>query len=235
MFNIKNNILNNEIHIYWTNTSIYKKYIFHVASTLSNTEIEIAGKYKFKRDKERYLISRYLLKKILSGYTDIPANNIIIKNSFYGKPEIENELKIKFNLSHSGDKIVFAFTLNNEIGIDIEKIEFSVNHMEIAENYFSEDEIFLLKKQKEDIVNNFYYIWTRKEALLKAIGVGMLPDLKKISAIKNYFLPDLELKEINLNKEKVWYIESIDIDNSYKTSIAYKRQTKNIMIKEIIL
>lgn len=235
MFNIKNNILNNEIHIYWTNTSIYKKYIFHVASTLSNTEIEIAGKYKFKRDKERYLISRYLLKKILSGYTDIPANNIIIKNSFYGKPEIENELKIKFNLSHSGDKIVFAFTLNNEIGIDIEKIEFSVNHMEIAENYFSEDEIFLLKKQKEDIVNNFYYIWTRKEALLKAIGVGMLPDLKKISAIKNYFLPDLELKEINLNKEKVWYIESIDIDNSYKTSIAYKGQTKNIMIKEIIL
>ena len=235
MFNIKNNILNNEIHIYWTNTSIYKKYIFHVASTLSNTEIEIAGKYKFKRDKERYLISRYLLKKILSGYTDIPANNIIIKNSFYGKPEIENELKIKFNLSHSGDKIVFAFTLNNEIGIDIEKIEFSVNHMEIAENYFSEDEIFLLKKQKEDIVNNFYYIWTRKEALLKAIGVGLLPDLKKISAIKNYFLPDLELKEINLNKEKVWYIESIDIDNSYKTSIAYKGQTKNIMIKEIIL
>lgn len=235
MFNIKNNILNNEIHIYWTNTSIYKKNIFHVASTLSNTEIEIAGKYKFKRDKERYLISRYLLKKILSGYTDIPANNIIIKNSFYGKPEIENELKIKFNLSHSGDKIVFAFTLNNEIGIDIEKIEFSVNHMEIAENYFSEDEIFLLKKQKEDIVNNFYYIWTRKEALLKAIGVGLLPDLKKISVINNYFLLDLELKEINIDKENIWYIESIDIDNSYKTSIAYKRQTKNIMIKEIIL
>ena len=239
LFSNKKNISEKEIHLYTIKLENTPIKFSEINFDLSTQDLATVDKFKFDKDRKRFIISRYFLRTLLADYLGTPTKEIRIITNHYGKPELDSTIQknIQFNISHSGHFILFAINLNNEIGIDIEKIDGTINHLEIAENYFSNDEIRLLKKtgKKEDMIKNFYYIWTRKEALLKAIGIGLLPDLKKISVIYNHFDLDLELNQLNFDKKNIWNIESLEIDNSYKTALAYEGKTKKILIKNIDL
>ncbi len=97
----------------------------------------------------------------------LPENPEIIKDS---KPYLRGFPDFHFNISNSGDFVAVAFA-DTPIGIDIE-VHRDVN-LKISERYFTADE----KNYVKDNIS-FFYVWTRKEALLKQIGVG----LKEISS-----------------------------------------------------
>ncbi len=149
---------------------------------LSRDEIQRAKKFKFQIDRERYIIARAILRILLGKYTDQNPTNIRFKYTSYGKPYIENKNNLKFNISHSGDKAVFGFNLNNEVGIDIEKLKGDFDVLELAQNFFSKTEIAALKQiPKDQLSRAFYRCWTRKEAFIKAKGSGLSFPLNKFA------------------------------------------------------
>lgn len=141
-------------------------------------------KYKKNEDRKNYLYSRILLKTYLPQYTGIPYENIIFKREKYGKPVIEKS-DICFNLSHTMGMAVLAISPGKSVGIDIEYVRnISDPGYKIMEKCFHPEEIkYVHKKGNKSFAEAFFTIWTRKEAILKRNGTGMICDMKAINTM----------------------------------------------------
>lgn len=200
---------------------------------LSETEQNEIKRLKFDKDKNIKTISRFLLRILLSRYLNKKPEEIILVRNKFGKPELvgDQSQKIKFNYSHSDKFIIFAFILEDEIGVDIEKINLSINHTELADNNFSKHEINHLKISGFEIVEKFFGIWTRKEALLKAAGIGLTIDLKLIDVLHE----EVEFLEKNIgtNILKNFRIKDLSIDPAFKSAVAYSGSKREFIIQNV--
>lgn len=122
----------------------------------------------FKKDKKLSLGAGALLEYVLSahGVTDLTFTTEHNK-----KPRLANEDGIKFNISHSGTKVICAVS-DNDIGCDVEKI--TDIDMEIAKRFFFAEEYKALMKCADRAERNdlFFRYWTLKESFMKATGLG---------------------------------------------------------------
>lgn len=228
-----------EIKIYSLNYQTISNEIFSLKDNITSPEISIANKFKYEKDKSRYIIARSFLRKILSNILGINPLDIIISTNKFGKPVLDHKKysNIKFNLSHSGDIIVYAFSLFNEVGIDIEILDSTINHLEIAKNCFSSEETLFLKNSKNqfEMTDKFFRIWTRKEALLKAVGTGLLPELKQIDVLQDVIKLDLFSIESLGNQNNIFSVIDLSINTNYRSAIAYLGEEKTINIDQITI
>jgi 4'-phosphopantetheinyl transferase len=164
---------------------------------LDDYEKNRAEKFYFEDDKVRYILSRSILKKLLSCIFKIEIDTITIDYSA-SKPVIRH-LPVQFNISHSGD-FVFIGISKAVIGVDIEKINPDFEYKDIINRYFDSNEIETIE-QSENQVFKFYKYWTRKEAFLKAWGTGLDFDLESINVSdrNNDAQPDYFIKSALLN------------------------------------
>lgn len=134
-------------------------------------------RYKTPGDFHRSLVSKLILKKVLSDRGQEKEFAQIQKNEF-GKYFIPGN--IDFSISHTADKVIVALAENVKIGVDVELK--SKGTLLLAERFFCEGEVEWLKEQN-DLQEAFTYIWTRKEALVKAAGTGIRMPLKSFSVL----------------------------------------------------
>jgi 4'-phosphopantetheinyl transferase len=151
---------------------------------LSPVEAERAQNFRFDGDRNRYIIQHGIVRLLLAGYVGVEPNAVMIRSDARGKPylaEIAGRKSPQFNLSSSDCHSAFAFSLSGSIGVDIEKIR-TIEEMEgIALRHFTPNEKELvLRGAIEARVRSFYRIWVRKEAVLKAHGVGLLRGLDSV-------------------------------------------------------
>ncbi len=159
----------NEIHVWSADleTSPYQQN----TDFLSQDECERANRFKFPIHRQRFIAARSLLRAIISFYTDVSPAKIIFSYNDDKKPFLQN-VPLMFNLSHSDHMVVYAFTMQYAIGVDIEKIQ-SEYHEGVAERFFSKQENEALHHLPKDKQASFFYqIWAYKEAIIKAIGKG---------------------------------------------------------------
>ena len=104
---------------------------------------------------------------------------ITVAYGAHGKPYVQNEPQIHFNLSHSGDYVLAAFS-PVEIGCDIQRITQNARSERIAARFFTEAE-----QQALAAGMDFYRIWARKESYIKCTGAGMACDLRSFSVVED--------------------------------------------------
>lgn len=170
--------------------------------------------YKWE-DAQRALISRVMIRSLISKKFGPKISDIKIRNNRFGKPYINNE-KFHFNLSHSGDWIV-CITDSDRVGIDIEEIV-EVDLEEISK-FFSENEqldLMLVNKCKRS--DFFFDLWSLKESYIKAVGEGLSIKLASFSIRKTSHSIHIE------GGEGEYYFKQYDIDSAYKLSICAKSQ-----------
>lgn len=145
---------------------------------LSNEEKNHINNYFFTQDRHRFLVTRVLVRTILSQYALISPTEWIFGKTPYGKPYIMNNnpftQKISFNLSHSKDFILLGVTMNRKIGVDIENLCDRPAPLDLVETYFANCEIeFFQKLPLRQRSEYFFRYWTLKESYLKARGIGL--------------------------------------------------------------
>jgi 4'-phosphopantetheinyl transferase len=215
------NLLEDEIHVWLINiTKCLFEYRF-ISSILSKDELSHVNNFKHKKDKISFLSRRYALRKILSLYLDADPKKISFNVNENQKPFIEvsiNNGKFSFNLSHSDSLAVLAVCRDNNVGVDVEKINAFVSIDGFEKLFFSDKEILSVNVDGRFKVNEFYKVWTRKEALLKAVGVGLnYNDLRAVCTV---------------NDEYVWgggnnyRMESVEVAKGYFCSIAFEDDLK---------
>jgi 4'-phosphopantetheinyl transferase len=145
---------------------------------LSQKEIERASKFIFPKDKNLYTISHAFLNRELSRRTNISFEDLVIATNQFDKPYICDN-SFFFNLSHSNNSWSIGFCKEADIGIDIEWIKDNKNFTDIISHYFTVEEQKNVTEAPLPLYK-FYEIWTRKEAILKAIGLGLNYPLDKV-------------------------------------------------------
>ena len=174
-----------EIHIYYLCEDSRYNYNNSFINNLSDDEINKINRFIFEKDRITHTISKGTLRYIMSGYLNLKPEEIIFNQNEYGKPfisEDQNPEKIQFDLSHSGDMIIYAISKGRNIGIDIQEIKDSDSVIDIVEHYFSETEKSAFRSlPDEQKLKGFHSCWARKEAYIKALGLGLSYPLNSFS------------------------------------------------------
>jgi 4'-phosphopantetheinyl transferase len=161
-----------QIHGLWLNASDAE--LAHYRSTLSLEERSRAERFSFENLKRSYTLSRGGLRILLAHYLNCSPNEIGIICGPRGKPALRDRSRIRFNMSHSGQMALYAFTHDCELGVDVEYLRPLDDSEAIAKRYFSAAEVTeLLSLKPQERALAFFRCWTRKEAYIKAIGEGL--------------------------------------------------------------
>jgi len=147
---------------------------------LSPAESIRAERFHFERDRDRFVCGRGLLRTILGRYLATDPRELRFVEGPHGKPELSSSASsLRFNLSHSDDLMLLAVTHVRAVGIDLEMIRENVPVETLADYYFEPADAWHLRLlPPPQRVWEFYELWTRTEAQLKADGAGIAHGLK---------------------------------------------------------
>ena len=193
---------------------------------LSDDEIARAKKFHFSRDKDSFVRARAALKCILARYVPYLPNRIRFFYKPNGKPELlatQNNIGLNFNLSHSGDFAIIGVTLGRRIGVDVERYR-TLEFLEIARRYFSSSESRQLTAlPPNELQNNFFACWTRKEAFLKALGEGIGVLLPHVSVtVAQFESPKLIEFQGNADASLRWSLADTQVSDGYAAALAFE-------------
>ncbi len=220
----------NEISVFAFDLPSGKKCLREFESFLSNEEIERANRFHFSKDKNNFIVSHGILRLILSWYLNVKPTDIIFIFNKYGKPYLYNSKNIKFNISHSKNKLLMGFSNGIHVGIDIEFMNVVFAKGDIAKNYFSPDEVKKLKTlSAKNIVEGFYNCWTRKEAFIKGVGMGLSIPLDSFDV---ELLPGRQPTIIDVrfdeSEKGKWELFNLDIYENYRSALAVREHNVKI-------
>jgi 4'-phosphopantetheinyl transferase len=150
------------------------------SATLSHEEQKRAQRLVKPRDQYRFRAAHRSVRRILGRYLDQAPASLVFEANQAGKPLLkatDRSHRISFNLAHSGRYGLLAVGGNREVGVDIE-IERTLDDLVgVARQIMSPAEWQSFQSIQSDSAQAvFFGLWTRKEALLKAIGTGLLTD-----------------------------------------------------------
>jgi len=221
----------NQINIHYVEIKNHKQHLDFYESLLSKEEKDKIKQLYFERDQQCAIISRGMLRCLLSQHINTNPLHIHFRYSQHGKLFLEE--KIHFNVSHSKNIIAYAITNHNEIGIDVEYVQPREHWEQIANYNFSEQEKFWIKKTRiDDRLAAFYTCWTCKEAYIKATGKGFRIPLNKFSINLESNKKAKSLHYVDQPNNSLNYsVYTLDILNNYKMAICIKANpNKNLLI-----
>lgn len=167
-------------------------------------------------DKNRFVAAHGILS-LLSK--QIMGTNAQIVLNEYGKPHFLDS-DLQFNISHSGNIILLAFAINAPIGVDVEE-EREIDNLEcLAKNYFHQDEILSLEGLDAGALSKaFFSCWSKKEAVIKALGLGLSLPLNSFRVTLKPIFGDWEL-ELASQFPQSWTLKAFEPQKGYFAAIA---------------
>jgi len=166
-----------EIHVWRADLDGEKMELCRFEETLAPAERARADRFVFGQDRDRYVAARGALRELLGRYLNCSPAHVKFDYNSKGKPSVRaefNKPSVQFNISHSHGLALLAFALGRNLGIDVEFVRPEYPADEIAERYFSPQEVMELRVLPPAMrAEGFYLCWTRKEAYIKARGQGL--------------------------------------------------------------
>ncbi len=167
----------NEVHVWKASLEVPHNVVNYLKHVLSPDECDRARRFHFEKDRRHWIAAHGILRFLLGRYLDFEANELQFVTNDYGKPSLvqpPHEAHLHFNLSHSGEIALYAFAYDRQVGIDVEHMKGPLDYEEVATHYFSSYECSVLHALPASLREEaFYMCWTRKEAYIKARGVGL--------------------------------------------------------------
>ncbi len=188
---------------------------------LNEKEQARAGRYRFERDRRRFVAARGMLRVILARYAGVSPAAIRFEYSDYGKPSLPDRPDLAFNATDSGELMAVGVAQNRLLGVDIEQVRDDFGGLEIAERFFSPAEVATLRAlPSHEQARAFFRCWTRKEAFIKAIGEGLSYPLHQFDVTLG---PDEPPRLLRVAGEpdapRRWFLADFPLDPNYEGAI----------------
>jgi 4'-phosphopantetheinyl transferase len=144
---------------------------------LSPEERARQARFRFARDQRRFLVTRALVRTVLSRYRAVRPEDWAFSAGPRGRPQIlapRLERPLEFNIAHSADLVMLGVTAGRTLGVDAESIAEREADIEGLHRYFSpEESAALLSLPAAERRRRFFELWTLKESYIKARGLGL--------------------------------------------------------------
>jgi 4'-phosphopantetheinyl transferase len=191
---------------------------------LSADEQGRANRFVFPRDRRRFCVARGMLRSLLGFYLGMPPTRVQFKYGAQGKPALAPAPaeRLRFNLSHSHERAVYAFAYDREVGVDLEYLRWVDDLEQIAERNFSPWEGMALRAlPASEKQAAFFYCWTRKEAYLKALGDGLARPLDQFDVSLAPGEPARLLRVVGQPQETTrWSLSNLELGADYAGAVA---------------
>lgn len=214
----------NEVQVWCASLDEQLTHLHALDSILSPEERERAVKFHFERDSNRFIVGRGLLRVILSRYLSVDPAYVELDYGSWGKPQLKTvncDRILEFSLSHSANLVLYAFSWNRRVGVDIEYIRPISEIDSIVRQFFSSRERVVMRSLSPvKRIEAFFAAWTCKEAYLKAIGEGLT---ETFSQIEVSLAPGEPAKLVSIygNKWKAvrWHLEAFEPAPNYLAAL----------------
>lgn len=174
-------------HLWYVNPDTIEDWYLLAAyhSVMARDEAEQQARYRFAAGRKEYLVTRALVRSVLSTYASVPPRDWQFVRNKHGRPEIAGPSgapRLRFNLSNTRGLIVCLVSKDRELGVDVEDIQRTGETVAIADRFFSPSETAELMRQPfHRQRDRFFDYWTLKEAYIKARGMGLAIPLDHFS------------------------------------------------------
>ncbi|NYE25975.1 4'-phosphopantetheinyl transferase family protein [Pigmentiphaga litoralis] len=153
---------------------------------LNQEERDRALRYGQHADRMRFVCARAGLRQVLGDVMGLRPGHVVFETSRHGKPQLQvacaMDDSLHFNVSHAGEYVLIALSTDRDVGVDIERRDPTLDIPELEPHILSD------REWRADVTQRprFFDCWTAKEAVLKAIGIGVAAHLRDLSVL----LPD---------------------------------------------
>lgn len=217
----------NGIHIWKVEIGNLPAHFQSFLGILAEDELKRQERFLIAEKKFQYVATRGVLRTLLGLYTQSPPEALEFTYDEHGKPSLTHPIDLQFNISHSSNLALMAFTRNQEVGIDLERMR-PIEHMQaIADRVFTADENIFLRslKDSEAQLDFFFRCWARKEALMKALGTGFAYALS--CSLKVFDAQGKAKSSCNENGKK-WSLHELQPDPAFRAALAVSQSKMKI-------
>jgi len=210
------------IHLYVMSVNEMQHDEAELASYLNPDEEVRASRFINPEHGRKYRCVRGMLRKLLSHYLNMAPGEIEFCYAEHGKPSLKGGSSLHFNLSHSRDMAAYAFSRDHELGVDIEYMRPQKDLAGMMRHVgSSKEQAEILGLSEDDAYEAFYWLWTRKEAFIKACGRGLGMGLRSIHiGTRESDSPiSVEYKNERLPE---WFVQDINPPKIYKLALCSK-------------
>jgi 4'-phosphopantetheinyl transferase len=210
-----------EVHV-WRIVLDQPAAIARLEPLLTDEERQRANRFRAERHRERFIVGRGALRCLLGRYLAIAPGQVGFRYEDFGKPVLEPASDMDFNLTHSHGLALCAVARRRRLGIDLERLRDVVDGPRIVARFFSAREQADYAQLPEYLKREgFFRGWTRKEAYLKAIGVGITTPLDSFSVALDPREP-AALREVVKDPDEVtrWCLANVDPDPDHVGALA---------------
>jgi 4'-phosphopantetheinyl transferase len=170
-----------------------------------------------------------MLRRLLGGYLGIEPGELTFVYGSHGKPSLTEPAggALSFNVSHSGELALLAFSRRGEIGVDIEEIRPIPDGEDIAARFFSAAEVARFRgiaPQAREAA--FFRCWTRKEAYVKAVGEGLARPLDAFDVTFAAGEPARLTVAGDRQETQRWTLDALEPGDGYTAAIVTEGQRR---------
>jgi 4'-phosphopantetheinyl transferase len=216
-----------DVHV-WRATLTWPEAAAHrLEQCLAADERDKMERFRFEKDRRRYLVGRGLLRSLLGRYLDVAPQELRFETTAAGKPHLATgQGQLQFNLAHSGEYVLIAIADGRAVGIDVEEVRDDFDAGEIAAHFFSPDE----RRELEALSGRarteaFFECWTLKEAYVKARGEGLSLPLDQFDVSLRPGEPArLIATRPDPAEARRWQLSGLSVADGYKAALAVEGQ-----------
>jgi 4'-phosphopantetheinyl transferase len=230
-----------EVHVWRVSLEQAPETVEALRELLSADEQTRAARFRFDKDRRHFIVARGVLRKLLGRYLEIAPAALRFAYADHGKPHLAPEVAqqrtpLKFNLAHSGSLAVYAFTRLGEIGVDLEQIKQVFTGDDIARRFFSATEVACLDQLPADErALAFFNCWTRKEAFIKAKGMGLSLALDQFDVtLATHQEAALLRTRWDESEADRWSLRALDIGAGYVGAVAVEERDWQLSCWEFV-
>ena len=216
-----------EVHVWRLEMPRSRQWLQTAETFLSDEERSRAQRFHFEKDRTRFTLCRGALRALLGRYVNLSPARIALEYGAHGKPRLSLEGSerlgpFEFNVSHSGDHILFVMGRSHPLGVDVEQMRQDVEMESLAKRFFSEREVVDLSAlDPGERTEGFFNCWTRKEAYVKAHGQGLSLGLGSFAVtLKPGVAPEIYWFESQAEQNKSWQLWDLPMPTGYRASLA---------------
>ncbi len=166
-----------EIHVFRIELDLAPEQVERLGALLSAEESTQAARFHFDRDRVRFTVRRARLRSLIAHYVGETPADVSFVSGRHGKPrlaEAHGAPRLRFSVTRSDRLALIAVASDDEIGVDLERVRTLSDALPLARRFFSEAEhrhLEALPPHRLDAA--FFSYWTRKEAVVKSMGLGL--------------------------------------------------------------
>ena len=221
-----------EVHIWRIPLSTHAHSVHALRGLLAPDEIKRADAFHFERHRLFFTVAHAAMRQILSWYVYVAPRNLVFIPGEQGKPELAAGCgggRVRFNLSHSGCFALLAVAQDSSLGVDIELVNEEFAGEDIAERFFSGNEVILLRAIAADSrAAAFFSCWTRKEAYIKAVGGGLSIPLDSFDVAFGPGVPASLLRTPAMPGANQWRLYDVPAPHGYKAALVVEGEKHHL-------